>query len=166
VRADGRRARRQVRPRPAPVAGNGRPHAGRARHVQRGSLPPALRGEARIATAPRAGRPGVNDGAWAPERRLLTVALIGLVTAAAFEGMAVPTVLPAMADELGDLQLYGWAFSAFWLTNIVGITLAGADADRRGPARALAIGTVLFSAGMLVSGLAPTMPVVVLGRAI
>ena len=38
--------------------------------------------------------------------------LIGLVTAAAFEGMAVPTVLPAVADELGGLDLYGWAFSA------------------------------------------------------
>jgi MFS family permease len=108
----------------------------------------------------------VTGGTWAPERRLLTVALIGLVTAAAFEGMAVPTVLPAMAHELGDLQLYGWAFSAFWLTNIVGITLAGADADRRGPARALAIGTVLFSVGMLVSGLAPSMPIVIAGRAI
>lgn len=107
-----------------------------------------------------------GGGTWAPERRLLTVALIGLVTAAAFEGMAVPTVLPAMADELGGLHLYGWAFSAFWLTNIVGITLAGADADRRGPARALAVGTVLFAAGMLVSGLAPSMPVVVIGRAI
>ena len=105
-------------------------------------------------------------GTWAPERRFLTVALIGLVTAAAFEGMAVPTVLPAMARELGDLQLYGWAFSAFWLTNIVGITLAGADADRHGPARALAVGTVLFAAGMLVAGLAPSMPVVIVGRAI
>jgi MFS family permease len=88
------------------------------------------------------------------------------VTAAAFEGMAVPTVLPAVAGELGDLQLYGWAFSAFWLTNIIGITLAGADADRHGPARALAVGTVLFAVGMLVAGLAPSMPVVIVGRAI
>jgi MFS family permease len=108
----------------------------------------------------------VTGGTWAPERRLLTVALIGLVTAAAFEGMAVPTVLPAMARELGDLHLYGWAFSAFWLTNIVGIILAGADADRRGPARALAVGTILFAAGMLVSGLATGMPIVIVGRAI
>ena len=105
-------------------------------------------------------------GVWAPERRLVTAALIGLVTAAAFEGMAVPTVLPALADDLGGLELYGWAFSAFWLTNIVGITLGGTDADRRGPGRALAIGTLLFAAGMLVSGLAPSMPVVVVGRAI
>ena len=108
----------------------------------------------------------MSEGAWAPERRLLTVGLIGLVTAAAFEGMAVPTILPALVGELGGLDLYGWAFSAFWLTNIIGITLAGTDADRRGPARALAAGTVLFAAGMLVSGVATGMPMVIAGRAI
>ena len=105
-------------------------------------------------------------GAWAPERRLLTAGLLGLVSAAAFEGLAVPTVLPALVDELGGLELYGWAFSAFWLTNIIGITLAGSDADRRGPGRALAVGTLLFAAGLIVSGLAPGMPFVIAGRAI
>ncbi|HEX5038735.1 MAG TPA: MFS transporter [Candidatus Limnocylindria bacterium] len=108
----------------------------------------------------------MTGGTWAPERRLLTVALIGLVTAAAFEGMAVPTVLPALVDELGGLDLYGWAFAAFWLTNIIGITLAGIDVDRRGTARSLAIGSLLFSAGMLISGVADGMPQVILGRAV
>jgi MFS family permease len=106
------------------------------------------------------------DGAWAPERRLLTAGLIGLVTAAAFEGMAVPTVLPALVDDLGGLDLYGWAFSAFWLTNIIGITLAGSDADRRGPGRAFAVGVALFAGGMVVSGIAASMPIVIAGRAI
>jgi MFS family permease len=106
------------------------------------------------------------DGAFAPERRLLTIGLIGLVTAGAFEGMAVPTVLPALVPTLGGLDLYGWAFSAFWLTNIIGITLGGSDADRRGPARALAVGVVLFAAGMLVAGVATGMPMVIVGRAI
>jgi len=104
--------------------------------------------------------------AFAPDRRLLTIGLIGLVTAAAFEGMAVPTVLPATVRDLGGLDLYGWAFSAFWLTNIIGITLGGADADRRGPGRAFAIGVVLFAAGMVVSGVANGMPMVIAGRAI
>jgi MFS family permease len=108
----------------------------------------------------------VTGGTWAPERRVLTAGLIGLVTAAAFEGMAVPTVMPAMVKDLGGLDLYGWAFSAFWLTNIIGITLAGTDADRRGPGRALAIGVVLFAAGMVVSGVAGSMLQVIVGRAI
>lgn len=108
----------------------------------------------------------MTGGTWAPERRVLTAGLIGLVTAAAFEGMAVPTVMPAMVKDLGGLDLYGWAFSAFWLTNIIGITLAGTDADRRGPGRALAIGVVLFAAGMVVSGVAGSMLQVIVGRAI
>jgi len=105
-------------------------------------------------------------GVWAPERRLLTAGLIGLVTAAAFEGMAVPTVLPALVDDLGGLDLYGWAFSAFWLTNIIGITLAGSSIDRQGPARSFAAGVVLFVAGLAISGIATTMPLVIVGRAI
>ena len=108
----------------------------------------------------------MTGGPWSPERRLLTAGLIGLVTAGAFEGMAVPTVLPALVDELGGLDLYGWAFSSFWLTTIIGITLAGSDADRRGPGRALGIGVVLFAGGMLISGLADGMVQVIVGRAV
>lgn len=105
-------------------------------------------------------------GAWDPDRRLLTAGLIGLVTAAAFEGMAVPTVLPATVDELGGLDLYGWAFSAFWLTNIIGITLAGGDADRHGPTRSLVAGIGFFVVGLLIAGVATDMTLVIAGRAV
>lgn len=103
---------------------------------------------------------------WSPDRRVLTTGIVGLVTAIAFEGMAVPTVLPATVDDLGGLALYGWAFAAFWLTNIVGITLAGADADRHGPQRAFVTGIALFCAGLLVSAAAVAMPMVIVGRAV
>src|SRR5688500_13491136 len=80
--------------------------------------------------------------------------------------MAVPTVLPALVDELGGLDLYGWAFSAFWLTTIIGITLAGADADGRGPRPARGIGVGLVAAGRLISGLADGMVQVIVGGAV
>ena len=96
---------------------------------------------------------------WAPERRLLTAGLVCLVTAGAFEGMAVPTVLPVIVDELGGLSLYGWAFSAFFLTSILGIALAGGDADRHGPARGFVAGLLLFTVGLVISGLAGSMAV-------
>lgn len=103
---------------------------------------------------------------WSSSRRLLTIALVGLVTAVAFEGMAVPTILPATVGELGQLDLYGWAFSAFWLTNIVGITLTGGDADRHGPGRAFAMGLLLFAVGLVISGVASSMLIVIVGRAV
>jgi len=109
---------------------------------------------------------GVERTAWGPGQRLLTIGLVLMVTAVAFEGLAIPTVLPATLDDLGGLTLYGWAFSGYWLTNLVGITLAGMEADRRGPLLPFVAGTACFAIGLAVAGLAPNMALVVAGRAI
>lgn len=105
-------------------------------------------------------------GVWSRSNRLLTTGLVLTVVGAAFEALAVATILPATVRDLGGLSLYGWAFSAFMLTNLVGIAIAGAEADRQGPARPYVAGIVLFALGLLTAGLAPAMPVVILGRAI
>jgi MFS family permease len=55
-------------------------------------------------------------------------------------------------------------FSAFMLGSVVGIVLAGREADRRGPAVPFVAGVVLFGTGLAVAGLAPTMDVLVAGR--
>ena len=47
---------------------------------------------------------------------------------------------------------------------MVGIVAAGREADRAGPARPYVVGVVLFSGGLVVAGLAPSMPVLVVGR--
>jgi len=88
------------------------------------------------------------------------------VTLVAFEALAVGTVTPVAARELGGVTLYGWVFSAFMLTNLVAISVAGPQADRDGPARPFAIGVALFAIGLLVDAAAPTMPVLVGGRAV
>lgn len=107
---------------------------------------------------------GPKDGLWSPARRGLTVGLVLTVTFIASEALAVVTVMPLVARDLGGLSLYGWVFSAFMLGSLVGIVVAGRDADRHGPARPYIAGLVLFSAGLVVAGLAPTMAVLVVGR--
>jgi MFS family permease len=97
---------------------------------------------------------------------LLTLGLVLTVAAVAFETLAIATVLPAVVEELGGLHLYGWAFSAFLLTQLVAIVVAGLIADQRGPGLPFVIGIVLFAAGLLVGGLAPTMLVLIAGRAL
>jgi MFS family permease len=89
-----------------------------------------------------------------------------VISGAAFESLAVATTLPAIIRELGGLNLYGWAFSAFMLANLLGITIAGAEADRDGPARPLALGGSIFILGLLIVGLAPAILVVIAGRAV
>src|SRR5437588_10657676 len=106
------------------------------------------------------------DSLLSPERRALTAGLVLTISVSAFEALAVSTVMPVAARELHGLGLYGWAFSAFMLANLVGITIAGPDADRHGPARPFAMGLALFAAGLLIDGVAPNMQVLVLGRTV
>lgn len=108
--------------------------------------------------------PGAADGVWSPARRRLTAGLVLTVTLVAFESLAVATVMPVVADDLGGLGLYGWVFSGFFLGSLLGIVVAGQLADRRGTRMPLALGLGLFSIGLVVSGLAPTMGVLVVGR--
>lgn len=99
-----------------------------------------------------------------PGRRPLTIGLVVIITAIAFEALAVSTALPVVSRDLDGHRLYGWAFSAFMLANLLGISLGGPTSDRVGPARPALAGLVLFGAGLLVSGFASTMVVVVIGR--
>jgi MFS family permease len=103
---------------------------------------------------------------WSRSYRMLTIGLILTVTGAAFEALAVATTLPATAKDLGGLTLYGWVFSAFMLSNVIGIIVAGGEADRQGLARPFIVGVALFVVGLLIGGLAPSMLVLISGRAV
>jgi MFS family permease len=107
---------------------------------------------------------GQHGGLMAPQRRALTVGLVLTITFVASEALAVVTVMPVVARDLGGLRLYGWVFSGFMLGSVVGIVAAGREADRRGPAVPFVAGVVLFGSGLAVAGLAPAMGVLVAGR--
>jgi MFS family permease len=107
---------------------------------------------------------GQAGGLWAPRTRALTVGLVLTVTFVAAEALAVVTVLPVVARDLGGLRLYGWVFSAFMLGSVAGIVAAGREADRRGPAVPFVAALILFGSGLAVAGLAPSMGVLVGGR--
>ncbi len=108
--------------------------------------------------------PEATPGVWAPERRRLTAGLVLTITLVAFESLAIATVMPRVEEDLGGLALYGWVFSGFFLASLGGIVLTGVLIDRRGPALPFAAGLVLFSAGLVLGGLAPSMPVLVVAR--
>jgi MFS family permease len=111
-------------------------------------------------------QPPTPAGIWSPSNRSLTIGLLMTIVGVAFEALAVATTLPATTRDLGGLTLYGWAFSAFMLTNLIGITIAGAEADRYGPARPYIIGVSLFVFGLAIAGTAPSMLIVIVGRAV
>jgi len=107
---------------------------------------------------------GQGGGLMAPQRRALTVGLVLTITFVASEALAVVTVMPVVARDLGGLRLYGWVFSGFMLGSVIGIVAAGREADRHGPALPFVAGVVLFGSGLAMAGLAPSMGVLVAGR--
>jgi MFS family permease len=105
-----------------------------------------------------------EDTLWSPRRRALTLGLVLNVTIVASEALAVSTIMPIVAKDLGGLDLYGWVFSGFFLGSLLGIVVAGILIDRGGLTRPFSLGIGLFSLGLLIGGLAPTMEVLVAAR--
>ncbi|MEO6208149.1 MAG: MFS transporter [Candidatus Limnocylindrales bacterium] len=105
-----------------------------------------------------------GDGLWSPCHRALTVGLILTITLVAFEALAVSTIMPIVAEELGGLELYGWVFTAFMLGSLIGIVVSGGLIDGRGLGPTFAGGIGLFAIGLVIGGLAPSMLILVFAR--
>ncbi|MDV3296590.1 MAG: MFS transporter [Brachybacterium paraconglomeratum] len=105
-------------------------------------------------------------GALGAEHRLITLALLALITIIAFEAMAISTAMPVVARELDAVRSYGLAFSVMLTAELLGIVLSGVWADRVGPVPALVVGQLLLGAGSLLAGLAGSFPVLLVGRAV
>jgi MFS family permease len=108
----------------------------------------------------------ISQSVWSPQHRRLTLGLILITLGPAFEGLAVATILPRIVANLGGLSLYGWSFSAYLLATIVGLILAGAEADRKGPALPFMLGVSLFVLGLILAGTATSMITFVLSRGV
>ena len=93
-----------------------------------------------------------------------TIGSFALVFLAAFEALAVATVMPTVSRELDGRAWFAAAFSAALAASLVGMVVVGLWADRRGAVRPLLAAVALFGLGLLAAGLAPTMPVLVAGR--
>lgn len=109
---------------------------------------------------------GAAGGPLSPAYRLVTVALVALVTIIAYEALAVATAMPRAAEELDAVVGYGLAFSVMLTAQLLGIVLAGVWADRSGPMPAMYAGQVLFAVGAAVCALSQSFTLLLVGRAV
>jgi MFS family permease len=108
----------------------------------------------------------ITEGVWSAPYRRLTVGLTLIMLGPAFETLSVATILPKIVTSLGGLSLYGWPFSAYMLATLVGLILAGDEADQRGPTIPFIFGVALFATGLALAGLASSMIVFVISRGV
>ena len=64
---------------------------------------------------------------------LVTLGACALVFLAAFESLAVTTIMPLVSRELDGAALYALAFAGPLATGVIGMVAAGNWSDRRGP---------------------------------
>ena len=98
----------------------------------------------------------------------LALAVLSLANALVIlDGLVVAVALPAIQDDLGfggaDLQ---WVVNSYVLCFGGGLLLGGRAADLLGRCRMAVAGLLVFAAGSVVAGLAPTAAVLVAGRAL
>ncbi|WP_441005459.1 MFS transporter, partial [Arthrobacter sp. PsM3] len=95
---------------------------------------------------------------------LVTLGACALVFLAAFESLAVTTIMPLVSRELDGAALYALAFAGPLATGVIGMVAAGNWSDRRGPVGPLYASVAMFVLGLLIAGTAATMPALVAGR--
>ncbi|HSV66322.1 MAG TPA: MFS transporter [Mycobacteriales bacterium] len=118
-------------------------------------------------TAPTTAPAGSVAGSLlAPAYRATTAGLVLVVTLVAFEAMAVATAMPTAVRELRGLAYYSWPFTAFLVSSVIAMVLAGERSDRGGPRSVILTGLAVFAAGLLIAGTAHGMAVFVAGRAV
>ncbi|MGC5345721.1 MFS transporter [Streptomyces sp. DT24] len=101
-----------------------------------------------------------------PHRFHLVAALLSATNfLAVFDGLVVTVALPAIQDELGISQLDAqWLITGYALPLAALLLFGGRCGDRYGRRRVLVTGLCLFTAGLLLAGLSPTVWLILVAR--
>ncbi|HEV7645697.1 MAG TPA: MDR family MFS transporter [Pyrinomonadaceae bacterium] len=95
--------------------------------------------------------------------------VIGVMTGmfvAALEATVVGTAMPTVIASLGGLNHYSWVFSAYIVTSTVTVPVWGKLSDLYGRRLLYQIGIGVFILGSMLSGMATSMPELIVFRAI
>lgn len=99
-------------------------------------------------------------------RALAALVLAGGVGLQAMETFIGSTLLPSIVGEIGGLELFAWNSTVFVVASIFASIFAAVRPLGLGPRGTYIAAAVTFAIGSLLCALAPTMPVLLAGRAV
>ncbi|MGP9418954.1 MFS transporter [Pseudomonas reactans] len=105
-------------------------------------------------------------GLFSTENRGSAIALSAGVALYATNSYIVITILPSVVQDIGGLAWYAWNMTLFVVFSILGSALSARLMRKAGPRGSYLTATGIFMAGAAICALAPSMPVLLLGRAI
>lgn len=100
-----------------------------------------------------------------PTRVVAVIIAVGIALHSANIYIA-SAVMPSVADDIGGLSLYAWATTVFVFAAVLGSTATATLLGRSGTRNAYRAAILTVGAGTLVCALAPSMPVLLAGRAL
>ncbi len=95
---------------------------------------------------------------------LLSLALAGGVALHAINVYITTTILPSVVADIGGIDYYSWNTSLFIVASILAAAVSPGLLARCGPRAAYLLSAVIFAAGSLACGFAPSMAAMLAGR--
>jgi MFS family permease len=105
-----------------------------------------------------------TQGIFSSRYRWVTIGACAIVFLAAFESLAVTTIMPLVSADLDGAALYALAFAGPLAAGVIGMVVSGNWSDRNGPVAPLLTSVAVFIVGLLVAGLATDMAMFLVGR--
>jgi MFS family permease len=111
-----------------------------------------------------------RDDGWravfAEGRALAAITFASGVGLQAMETFIVSTLLPSVVGDIGGLELFAWNTTAFIVASIIAAIFAAVRPFGLGPRGTYVLAAFGFGIGSLICGLAPSMEVMLVGRAV
>jgi EmrB/QacA subfamily drug resistance transporter len=98
------------------------------------------------------------------ETRRIIMGMMMPVFMSSLDQTILASALPAIGREFGDLQALPWLIIAYLIAMTAATPLYGKFSDIHGRRATVRIAVLVYMAGSLVCALAPSMPVLILGR--
>lgn len=95
-----------------------------------------------------------------------TTVLAGGVAIYATNEFITMSLLPSAITEIGGARLYAWVTTVYLVASVIGATTVGSVLTRFGPRRSYLGALLSFAGGSAVCMAAPSMPVLLAGRAV
>ena len=105
---------------------------------------------------------GIWSGAYLP----MTLATLTIVALVGFGTLALIAALSSIAEDLGQIGLLPWVFTAYLATSAIAVVVAGPVIDAIGVRRTFRITGIWFLLSTLAAAAAPSMPLLILARGV
>ena len=105
-----------------------------------------------------------SAGLLSPEFRLVTIALLLIVSLAAFDALSVYAALPAIGGDLGRVALLPWVMTAYLLASAIAILVSGPLIDGLGARTTFRGAVVIFFVSSAACAVAPGIWALIVAR--